>query len=109
MLWLFLSGEAPDELGIEALSMWDWDVDDVWNVLLLSASARSNHRHFPRRFTQSRIEVETHNIQAPYFLSIFSFTSAPTTILLQVTHDFLPRYQRERQRDLLPSKNPESG
>ncbi len=92
MLWLFLSGGALDVLGIEAVRIWDRDVDDVYNVLLLSASARSNHRRFPRRFTRSRIEVESDNIQAPYFLSIFSVALAPTAILLQVTYDVLPWY-----------------
>ena len=98
MLWLFLSEGAPDVLGIEAVRMCDWDVDDVCNVMLLLAVARSNHRHFPRLLTRSRIEVETHNTQAPYFLSILSVASAPTAILLQDTHDVLPlsKYQESK-------------
>ncbi len=72
--------------------------------MLLLASAPSNHRRFPRRFTRSRIEVETHNSQAPCFLSILSVASAPTGTLLQVTHDVLLWYQRKHQRDLLPRK-----
>lgn len=65
MLWLFLSGGAPDVLGIEEVRMQDWDVNDVCNVMLLSASARSNHRRFPRQFTRSRIQDQGRNSQHP--------------------------------------------
>ena len=69
-------------LSIKAAGIYNRDIDDIYNIMLLLAVARSNYRYFPRLFIRSRIEIETYNIQALYFLSFLSVALAPTAILL---------------------------
>ncbi len=51
------AGEAPAVLGIKAVRMWDWNIHTICNVMVLSASAHSNPRRFPRRFPRPKREV----------------------------------------------------